>query len=81
VKVSGDIITLNQFADLVELVNQVSDALEGAVDIEDFQKLGFVDDESSDIGDLADDISQLDGPEKYKWLFDALIKPDEDGTV
>jgi hypothetical protein len=61
------VITLAQFSDLVELVNQVSDALEGAVELEDFQRLGFADEP---IDEISSD-ENLENEDKYKWLFDA----------
>lgn len=56
-------------------MNQVSDALEGAVDLEDFQKLGFGDDDESDIGNIPDSETDDGDSDKYKWLFEAVADP------
>lgn len=68
VEIVGDVISVDQFILLVELVNQVSDVLEGDISIEDFEKLGLA--ESNDINDYESDDQDTD--EKYKWLFDSI---------
>lgn len=66
VNIHSNIISFNQFVELVDIVNHVADALDGDVSVTDFEKLGFGEEDDNDIENTSTIHDEL------KWITDEI---------